>query len=76
VVELWVPGPQAAPGHADLASLAGETVVMLADPGLSPGRRSVLLDLKRSAEERMGALTSPVRELAKSSRILRHGEVR
>jgi hypothetical protein len=58
VVELWVPGPRAAPGHADLASVAGETVVMLADPGLSPGRRSVLLELKRSAEERVGALTS------------------
>jgi hypothetical protein len=57
VVELWIPGPQTAPGYADSASVAHAIAVMLADPGLSPGRRSVLLELKQSAEERAGALT-------------------
>jgi hypothetical protein len=55
-LELWVPGPYPPDGYARQASVARWIVGRLAEPGLTPDIRSVLLDLKRSAEERAGLL--------------------
>jgi len=55
-IELWVPGPYTRAGHARPESVARWVAARLAGPGLAPDARSVLLDLKRSAEERVGRL--------------------
>jgi hypothetical protein len=56
-VEFWVPGPRTPDGYGDPAAVAGWIAGLLAGPDLAPEVRSVLLELKRSAEERAGALT-------------------
>lgn len=55
-IELWVPGPCSPAGHDHQESVARWMAGRLAGPGLAPDTRSVLLDLKRSVEERAGRL--------------------
>lgn len=62
-VEVWVPGPWTTPGLATPTSIAGRIADRLAEPDIGPLERSTLLDLKRAAERRAGAL-DPTRQHA------------
>jgi hypothetical protein len=56
-VELWTPGPQTQAGLAGPACIARWIADRLRGTGLTPGSRSLLMGMKRYAEERAGALT-------------------